>query len=604
MNTVKDVYIRTLSRKVPIFIPARKRDLTTYINQLDSTVSELTFRAWAIEQFIIGVNDIYASITDLKSEDKKEKARDALYRAVIRHNPLLDPENLFIEGPGLTFTNTGNCVIDSEHWTDSDEDSNVPVITDLHKYFELSRSAREHDHEIETEYSTVLDLGVKIRVFPKKYRDDLVFGLDPKTKQQLQFYIVNICIDSFHDVYTMLQESNEVPLGVALDDLYDRAIEHNPFLKLTIRQLKKINQTIKTHRQAIGGSESPTNTKARKTLKSVPKTEIMNLERNLQAHVFGQDDAVRAVADSYKRAISGIKNPKTPVGAFLFYGETSTGKTEIARTVAKLLTKGDKGLLKISCNTLQSAHSLATIIGSPPGYVGSEENGCLAAGLEDSKFKVLLFDEVDKAHKNIYDLVLELLEEGKLMVANGEILDFSECLIVFTSNMGQQEGNTAANAAGFSAGMSDKGEIKKQVAKKILEKKLPPEFRARLTGEFYFKPLEREDLVKTAKKYLDERSQQLKKNKIEFLYHHSLANKLLTKCEEKHKRIHPRILNNFIEQEVFKTLGDFLINNDLFGSRKTIHVNYDSKTEQFQLVEPKKEEKPKTKKVAIKRKAK
>ena len=597
MNTVKDVYIRTLSRKVPIFIPATKRALTTYVNQLDSTTSELTYRSWAIEHFIVGVTDLYSDIADLKSEPKKQKARDALYRAVIRHNPLLDPDNLFIDGGGLTFTNTGNCITESDHWSSEEDESNIPVISDLHKYFELSRSAREHDHEIETEYSTVLDLGIKIRVFPKKHRDDLVFGLDPKTKQQLEFYIVNICIDSFHDVYSMLQESNEVPLGVALKELYSSAIEHNPFLDLTLRQLKKINQTIRTHRQAMGGSTAETSTRTRKSLKSVPRTEIMNLEKHLKSQIFGQDEAVQAVADAYKRAVSGIKNPKTPVGAFLFYGETSTGKTEIARTVARLLTKGEKGLLKISCNTLQSAHSVSTLIGSPPGYVGSEDNGCLAAGLEESKFKVVLFDEVDKAHKNIYDLVLEMLEEGKIMVANGEVLDFSECLIIFTSNMGQQEGNSAANAAGFSAGITDKGEVKKQVAKKILEKKLTPEFRARLTGEFYFKPLEREDLVKSAKKYLDERAEQLKKNKINFTFHHSLAKKLLTKCEEVNKTIHPRILNNFIEQEIFKNLGDFLINSDLFGSKKVVHINYDSLTDEFQKVEPPKKEKKVTAKV-------
>jgi ATP-dependent Clp protease ATP-binding subunit ClpA len=578
---VKSSYIRTLSRSVQIFVPSTRKALTTHLNRLESDVSELTYKSWVLETFVIGINEIYSAIVDLSTEAKKKKAKESLFKAVIKHNPLLDPDNIFIDGGGLTFTKTGNPITESGHWNETTDESNLPMIADFHKYFELSRSAREHDHEIETVYSSPLNLGIKVRVFPKKYKNNLVFGLDPKTKQQLEFYVINICIDSFHDVYNLLQSSNEVPIGSALTELYNISIEHNPFLDISLRQLKRINQSLKTHRHAIGGDHTET-TKLRKSLNAVPKTDILNLEKNLLSSIYGQDDPVRAVSDSFKRAVSGIKNPKIPIGAFLFYGETSTGKTEIARTVAKLLTKGDKGLLKISCNTLQHSHSLSTLIGSPPGYVGSDDNGCLANGLEDSPFKVVLFDEVDKAHKNIYNLLLEMLEEGKIMVANGEVLDFSQCLIIFTSNMGQHEGQEAANTAGFSSGSMDKEEIKKQVAKKTLEKVLTPEFRARLTGEFYFKALEYPDLIRTAHKYMEERVAQLKSNKINLTYDQALINVLY--LEQGKADINPRTFNNEIEQKVFRNLGDYLIENDLIDNRKTlnIHIDKDINFSQFE----------------------
>jgi len=161
------------------------------------------------------------------------------------------------------------------------------------------------------------------------------------------------------------------------------------------------------------------------------------------------------------------------------------------------------------------------------------------------------------------------------MVANGETLNFSECLIIFTSNMGQQEANEAANVTGFSSKVTNNvNEIKKSVTRNILEKKLSPEFRARLTGEFYFQPLSQANLLKVAKRYLEDRTAQLRKNKIIFTYPPSIAKTLLNLCKKNQgSNLHPRILNNFIEIQVFKNLGDFLITSGLFNTKGvSIHM--------------------------------
>lgn len=574
----KQTYIELLSRSVRVYQPEAKREFTAELNSLESDVTELTYKAWVIETFVIGINSVYEAVLELNTEAKKKKAKEDIYKAVLKLNPQLTPEDVYIDGSGLTFTKTKYQLTESKHWKVTEENSNIPLIEDFHRYFELSRQARKHDHTVETEYSKVLNMGVKIRVFRSKDKKQLMFGLYPKNKQQLRYYIINTCIDSFHEIYQLLRTSNDVPLKAALDDLYSWAIYLNPFLDLTLRQVRNINKTTATHREAFANveEESP-NYKGYTSLSQISKEELDSLEETLLTKVFGQDEAVKAVANAYKRAVSGVGNPKTPIGAFLFYGGTSTGKTELARVVSKLVTNSEKGLLKISCNTLQASHSLATLIGSPPGYVGHDESGYLASHMKDSQLKVILFDEVDKAHPNIYDLLLEMLEEGTLLLANGEVLDFSKCLIIFTSNMGQQEAEESSNTAGFSAELADHAKIQEDSFAQVLKKKLKPEFLSRLTGKFYFKKLSDASLTESCRRYLDERTEQLDKNKIWFSYQYDLAELLLLSCKFINpKGVHPRILNTYAEDKVFKRLGDFLIKNNLLHHKKKIHIDLTS----------------------------
>ena len=568
---VKKVYIRPLSLTIKVLQAETKKELSTELSKLESDISSKSYQSWVLETFIAGINQVFESIVDHFTIEKAEIIKNTIFREVIKLNPLLDPKELYIDVSNqISITKTPNKLVGSAHWKVNEDSSNIAIISDFHKYFELSKQARGQDHEVETEYSDVLEMGIKVRIFNKKLKNTLMFGFCPKSEQDVKYHVIITCIDSLHDILSLVKNDpvkKEIPMSKVLQDLYDWSIHHNPFLKLRMRDVKKINNSVKDCRVAVGKDSNKSNYKGRTNISQIPKKDILQLETDLNSQLFGQEEAVKMVSSAYQRAYSGVKNPRSPIGCFLFYGGTSTGKTELARVLAKTITNDPKGLLKITCNTLQASHSVATLIGAPPGYVGYEE-GCLADSMSKNNFKVILFDEVDKAHPNIYDLVLEMIEEGKLMISNGEILDFTQCMIIFTSNMGQQEAQTSVSTAGFATPLRDRTRLKEQEFLRIVEKEIKPEFLARLDGKFYFKDLTEETLLKAGTLYLKNRTDNLSENNITFTYPDKLPEVLMERCKKDNpKGFHARTFNNYIESKVIQRLGNYIIGSELIGTK-------------------------------------
>jgi len=569
---VRKTYIRNLSKTIKIIETETKKEVSTDLTTLETDISEITYKSWVLETYIVGINEVFDLVlTYSKNEEEATALKNDLFRETIKINPYLDPNDLYIDVNQITLTKTPNQLVESKHWKTNEDTSNIPIISDFHKYFEMSKQVRGHDHSVETAFSEVLNMGIKIRIFNKKIRDSLVFGFDPKSEQAVKYHTIVTCVDSLHDLLTLIKSDpnkKQIPFSHILEDLFNWSILHNPFLDLKIKDIKKINKTTKEFVQAVGKEDTKEVTKKGRThISQVPREEILALEETLLSQIFGQDTAVKAVSDAYKRAFSGVKNPTSPIGCFLLYGGTSTGKTELARVLGKLLTKSHRGLIKIPCNTLQAAHSVATLIGAPPGYVGYED-GCLAENMKDSSFKVVLFDELDKAHPNIYDLVLEMIEEGKLLISNGEVLDFTQCLILFTSNMGQQAAQKGTSKSGFSSNIGNKDKLKADEYLRIIERDIKPEFLARLNGKFYFPDLSDETLEKTGRRYLEIRTEHLKQNKIHFSYPDALPEVVLERCSTANpKGFHARELNNYIESEIIQKLGNYMIRSELTGKR-------------------------------------
>jgi ATP-dependent Clp protease ATP-binding subunit ClpA len=372
--------------------------------------------------------------------------------------------------------------------------------------------------------------------------------------------------------------------------LYDLSIKYNPFLEVTIKEVSKLNKNLKQFKKGTASEEEESlgkASKARTRLSKVPKEEVLNLETNVLESLFGQDEAVREVCNSVKRAYSGLKLNKKPVGAFLFYGPTSTGKTELAKVLAKLLTKSEtEGLVKIACNSLQTDHSINTLIGAPPSYVGYEDRGLLYSSYKKSNFKVLLFDEIDKATPRIFDLLLEMLEEGRILIADGSVIDLTKSIILMTSNIGQKEANNALNVAGFQTEDikdEERSKVLESQYKKILKDRLKPEFLARLNGTFYFKELSEENLLKTVKLQFRRYSESWKK-KFKLEVEEEVHVYVLDKCKEKFgKNFHARTIRDFIDIEIIQKIGDLVIAESTKQKIETIKVSIKEGSLEFSI---------------------
>jgi ATP-dependent Clp protease ATP-binding subunit ClpB len=166
--------------------------------------------------------------------------------------------------------------------------------------------------------------------------------------------------------------------------------------------------------------------------------KLVHMEENLHLRVVGQDDAIEAVSNAIRRSRSGLSDPNRPIGSFLFLGPTGVGKTELARALAEFLFDDEKSLVRIDMSEYQERHTVSSLIGAPPGYVGYEEGGQLTEAVRRRPYSVLLLDEVEKAHTDVFNVLLQLLDEGRLTDGQGRTVDFRNTVVIMTSNLGSQ----------------------------------------------------------------------------------------------------------------------------------------------------------------------
>ena len=246
-----------------------------------------------------------------------------------------------------------------------------------------------------------------------------------------------------------------------------------------------------------------------KKLASQEAERLLNLEEELHKRVVGQEEAVHAIAKAIRRGRVGLKDPKRPTGSFIFLGPTGVGKTELCKTLAEAMFGDENAMIRIDMSEYMEKHTVSRLVGSPPGYVGHEEGGQLTEKVRRKPYSVVLFDEIEKAHEDVWNILLQILEDGIVTDSQGRRVDFKNTVIVMTSNVGAKN-ITAAEAArlGFDATEKETDEnarfqrIKEAVMAE-LKRTFKPEFLNRIDETIVFRQLTEEDIVKIARRMLD-----------------------------------------------------------------------------------------------------
>jgi ATP-dependent Clp protease ATP-binding subunit ClpC len=228
------------------------------------------------------------------------------------------------------------------------------------------------------------------------------------------------------------------------------------------------------------------------------KIALINLEEELNKSVIGQKEAVTKIAKSIRRNRLGIKDPNKPIGSFIFLGSTGVGKTLLAKELAKQIFGSDENLIRVDMSEYQDKHTVSRLIGSPPGYVGYDEGGQLTEQVKTKPYSVVLFDEVEKAHKDIFSALLQLLDEGYMTDSFGRKINFKNCLIIMTSNLGVKKMQEFGAGVGFSknGNVYANEELKKTMLNKELKNHFAPEFINRLDEVIVFNTLQNDDIQK------------------------------------------------------------------------------------------------------------
>jgi len=228
------------------------------------------------------------------------------------------------------------------------------------------------------------------------------------------------------------------------------------------------------------------------------RDKLLRLDTILHERVVGQDEAVQLVADAIIRARSGIKDPRRPIGSFIFLGPTGVGKTELAKSLAAALFDTEENMVRIDMTEYQERHTVSRLIGAPPGYVGYEEGGQLTEAVRRKPYSVVLFDEIEKAHADVFNTLLQVLDDGRLTDAQGRTADFRNTIIIMTSNIGSEY---------LLEGVISDGEIKPDAREAVIatmRTHFRPEFLNRLDDVVLFKPLTRPEIERIVEKMFDE----------------------------------------------------------------------------------------------------
>ncbi len=299
--------------------------------------------------------------------------------------------------------------------------------------------------------------------------------------------------------------------------------------------------------------------------------KLKHLEEKLHKRVIGQDEAVKAISKAIQRGRVGLKDPKRPIGSFLFLGPTGVGKTELSKALSEILFGNENSMIRIDMSEYMEAHSISKLIGAPPGYIGFDDGGQLTEKIRRKPYSVILFDEIEKAHPDVMNLLLQILEDGHLTDSQGRKVDFKNTIIIMTSNLGARY-ITEKKTLGFGNIQNESNnreyeEIKKEVINE-LKKELRPEFINRIDEIIVFHKLNNEELEKIAGIMLKEIENRLQEQKIYVEIDSSVAKLISNKDIDKNFGARPlrRIIKDIVENRI----SEEIINGNIKKEKKCI----------------------------------
>lgn len=311
--------------------------------------------------------------------------------------------------------------------------------------------------------------------------------------------------------------------------------------------------------------------------------KLLNMEDSLKKLIVGQDEAVTKLTKSIRRARAGLKNPKRPIGSFIFLGPTGVGKTELCKVLAKYLFDSESALIKIDMSEYMEKFAVSRLVGAPPGYVGYEEGGQLTEKVRRKPYSVVLFDEIEKAHPDIFSILLQVLDEGLLTDSLGRKVDFKNTIIIMTSNIGARD-IKSIGAFGFSqlSGVENQYSNMKNTVEEAMKKLFNPEFLNRLDETIVFRSLEKEDILKIIDIEIKDLLNNIHDNKMEIVLETSAKDFIAEKGFD--QKFGARPLRRAIQQFIEDPLAEEILRGSFKEGSKII-AKHVEKTEQLIFIE-------------------
>jgi len=556
-HTVHPELIKTVDYEILVLGLPKKdlEDLLTHFVTERGKISKSLYEDFLIANCIANLNQFMAHINTatVAGDIDLLKLRQEITEFVLKHNPLLHPEKVVINKNQVLKLFTGTKEDDDSdiflsenvYWNKSyyDNEGNykpIPTQGDKKNHMEkpakkeITNAPADKKKDIaELEWKPVQVWWTRLSeyVLVKQYSlEDIDHILKQRyfhNSTSFNTYIVSNCVVDVEDIYALIDGMGaNVDPNKVIRELFALCEGVNEGLNFT--RSKELQDP-----EEEDGSPKPINSspvqkaytkgygkkKAKKklpTFKDVPKVDLLKLSDNMKVGLVGQNEAIEKLGEAIKRASVGLKDPIKPIGSFLFAGRTGCGKTLASKILADELIRTKKNRIVIDCSEYTNDHEYAKLIGAPAGYIGHDDGGVLTNAVAASPFAVVVFDEIEKASSKVYDLLLQVLDEGRLTDGKGHSVSFKDTIIVMTSNIGVQEVDEVTKTIGF-GDVALLTEAKKSIAlNKALKNKFKPEFLNRIDSIVHFKDLTDEDYMNIIDIELYKLTENLKSNDTEF----------------------------------------------------------------------------------------
>jgi ATP-dependent Clp protease ATP-binding subunit ClpC len=326
--------------------------------------------------------------------------------------------------------------------------------------------------------------------------------------------------------------------------------------------------------------------------------KLVNLDETIKGKVIGQDEAVQKVVKAIKRNRSGLKDPNTPIGTFIFLGDTGVGKTQLAKVLAENMFEGKDSLIRVDMSEYMEKFSVSRLIGAPPGYVGHDEGGQLTEAVRNNPYSIVLLDEIEKAHPDVFNLLLQLLDEGTLTDSLGRKVNFKNTIVIMTSNIGSRQLSDFGTGVGFSTGSSKTKEEEntKGVIQSALKKAFAPEFLNRIDDVIMFRKLDEKDIGEIVEIELEKLIDRVDDLGYKMKFSKKITDYIVEKGFSKDYGARP--LKRAIQKYIEDVVAEEMISNTKIAEGSTISISYKKKEDEVtvKITEPKKSKsKPKSK---------
>jgi ATP-dependent Clp protease ATP-binding subunit ClpA len=398
-------------------------------------------------------------------------------------------------------------------------------------------------------------------------------------------FTVIACIEDFEKLFEIIDNfgvNKRIPAARLMSELYDLCRKVNPMLTYENAQRTEDSDFISDVISDIGDADMsypPRDQRNRRmqsaasrrggqkkenkpSFKDVSRKELLTLNDRIKRFIVGQSPAVETIVEAIQRASVGLREPHQPIGTFLMTGPTGIGKTETAKILAQELVKSRTGLIKIDCSEYSSDHEYAKLIGAPAGYIGHDEGGVLTNAIRKNPFSIVVFDEIEKASAKVYDLMLQIMDEGLLTDGKGVPSSFKDTVILMTSNIGVKEIAKVGKKIGFGdvAVLTDDKRIK--ALEVALKKKFRPEFLNRIDEVVHFGPLDKESYLRIVDLELKKILDRLKKSeKITVTYDKKVKNFIYKHGVD--EKFGARPLKRCIKKKFSNSLTRYILNDEI-----------------------------------------